>query len=113
VTRVRAAAALPFVLAFALSGCAMRVSGFVTDSVTGDPVQRGTVKVGDRYAPIDSAGHFSIKTRFNTRDRFVFAAPGYVTQTVKVKHSQEQRFRDLDIRLVPESEKTPMRIGGS
>jgi hypothetical protein len=96
---------LPFVFAFVLSGCAMRVSGFVTDSVTGDPVQRGTLTVGDRYASIDSAGHYSIKTRFNTRDKFVFAAPGYVTQTVKVKRSQELRFREFDIRLVPEAAK--------
>ena len=94
---------LSLLVVLALPGCAMRVSGFVTDSVTGEPVGRGHLTVGDRFASIDSAGHYSIKTRFNTKDRFVFSARGYVTQSVRVKINQEQRYRELNVQLVPEA----------
>jgi hypothetical protein len=37
----------------------------------------------------------------------VFSARGYVTQSVRVKISQEQRYRELDVQLVPEAVNAP------
>jgi hypothetical protein len=76
--------------------------GFVTDSVTGEPVDGGAVVVGERYGYVDSAGHYSIKTRFNTKEKFVFTAPGYESRTVGMK-VREERYREYNVQLVPKA----------
>jgi hypothetical protein len=92
-------------LALALSGCAMRVKGFVTDSLTGEAVDTAGVTVGDNYVHVDSAGHYNIKARFNSKEKFKFFARGYESQYVKMKTAKE-RYRALDVKLVPKNGNT-------
>jgi hypothetical protein len=92
--------ALAVVCAVSASGCAVRVSGFVTDAGTGHPVERAGLTIGDRYTQVDTAGHYDLKARLNTKEKLVFAAPGYETQYLRFR-KRDERFPKMNVQLVP------------
>jgi hypothetical protein len=85
---------------FAASGCAVRVSGFVTDAATGEPVEGASLTIGERYTLVDTAGYYVLKARLNTKERLVFAANGYETQSLRFR-KRDERFPKMNVQLVP------------
>jgi hypothetical protein len=90
---------------FALSGCdAMRVSGFVTDAITGEPIQACGVMIQDGYTHVDTAGHYSIRAELYGSKKLSFIAGGYEEETVVVDASKT-RYPKLDVQLQPKQRK--------
>jgi hypothetical protein len=89
----------------ALSGCdSMRVSGFVTDAATGEPIHACGVMIQDAYTHVDTAGHYSIRAELYGSKKLSFIAGGYEGETVIVDASQT-RYPKLDVQLQPKQRK--------
>jgi hypothetical protein len=88
-----------------LSGCAMKVSGFITDAETDEPVSTAGVMIGKRYVHVDPAGHYEIKTRRYTREPLVVVAKGYEKASVSVA-TAETRYPQVNVALSP-TKRTP------
>jgi hypothetical protein len=83
-----------------LSGCSMKVSGFVTDAVTDEPVTTAGVTIGKRYVHVDMAGHYEIKTRRYTEDKVEVIAKGYEKTAVPID-SSKSRYPQVNVALTP------------
>jgi hypothetical protein len=91
--------ALPF-LVMLVAGCtSMRVTGNITDSVTGDVVPNCGVTIGPRYISADGAGHFVVNARKSWGKLDVVCA-GYEPQSVEVDSSQS-RYPTISILMTP------------
>jgi hypothetical protein len=84
----------------ALFACtSIRVSGFVTDESTGQPVSGCGISFGQFYTNCDVAGHFVIKGRKSLEEMRVIAA-GYEPKSVPVDAS-ETRYPVIYVQLTP------------
>ena len=83
-----------------LSGCSMKVSGFVTDAVTDEPVTTAGVTIGKRYVHVDMAGHYQIKARRYTKDKVEVIAKGYEKTAVPID-SSKSRYPQVNVALTP------------
>jgi hypothetical protein len=110
---MKAAAILPILAMAALSLRAQApaakpgsVQGVVTNSVTGEPVKKAAVLLGDKYtAMTDAAGHFHFDNvtpggYFVAADRDGFMATGGGPHQ-QVTVAEEQHVQDVAIKLVP------------
>ena len=97
---MRAPLVLAVFCALALSACtSMRVSGFVTDGRTGEPIGTCGVTVGPGYGHTDSAGHYVVNAKRGLKT-MQFIAPGYQTLTVPVD-SSTNRYPVVNVQLTP------------
>jgi hypothetical protein len=109
---MKAAAILPVLAMAALSLRAQApaakpgsLEGVVTNSVTGEPVKKAAVQLGDKYTAItDAAGHFHFDNLtpggyIVTADKDGFMATGAPRQPVTV--AEEQHVQDVAIKLMP------------
>jgi hypothetical protein len=84
----------------ALFACtSIRVTGFVTDESTGEPVGGCGISFGQLYTNSDAAGHFVINGRKNWEEMRVIAA-GYESKSVPVDAS-DTRYPVIYIQLTP------------
>lgn len=89
------------VVAFA-SGCSMRVSGMLYDSVTGEIVTKCGITVGPRYYRVGPTGHYDVRAKAEWK-KMVFVAPGYETKTVDIDLTKG-RFPNMNIAMDPVKE---------
>ncbi|MFN2376777.1 MAG: hypothetical protein ABR538_09585 [Candidatus Binatia bacterium] len=86
--------------AFALGGCtAMRVSGTISDAVTGEPVGGCGVTVATRVVVSDFRGQYSAKVRRGHRPMSV-VCPGYELQQLEVDSSKTRR-PTVNVQMTP------------
>jgi hypothetical protein len=84
----------------------MRVSGFVRDADTGEPVSNCGVRVGEKYVHVDSAGHYVIKARFDRKTKAHFTAKGYEERVMNVDASKS-RYPRVDVDMKRRHEPCP------
>jgi hypothetical protein len=96
-----------FAVSVFLSGCSMKVSGFITDAETDEPVSTAGVMVGKRYVHVDPAGHYEIKTRRYTKEPLVVVAKGYEKASVSVA-TAETRYPQVNVALTPTKRAAPV-----
>ena len=95
-------AALALMAAVAVSACtSIRVTGFVTDESTGEPVGGCGITFGQFYTNSDAAGHFVIKGRKDWGE-MRFLAAGYEQKSVAVDAS-ETRYPVIRVQLTPKA----------
>jgi hypothetical protein len=110
---MKAAAILPILAMAALSLRAQApapkpgsVQGIVTNSVTGEPVKKAAVLLGDKYTALtDAAGHFHFDNvapggYIVTADKDGFMATGSAPRQ-QVTVAEEQHVQDVSIKLAP------------
>jgi hypothetical protein len=68
-----------FLTVVALTGCAMKVNGFVTDATTGRPVPGARVRIEERFAYANDGGAYVLKVYRASRVNAEVSAPGYET----------------------------------
>lgn len=88
------------ICALAVSACtSVRVQGFVTDENTGEPIGTAGITIGERYAHVDSAGHYLMNVR-KTWKNMELVAPGYETKTMTVDLSKS-RAPQVNVQMTP------------
>jgi hypothetical protein len=65
-----------------LAGCAMKVSGFVSDAVNGHPIGGARVRIEDRIVYTTAVGTYILKVHKKPTATADVAAPGYTPSTV-------------------------------
>jgi len=70
-------------LVLMLGGCAMKVSGFVSDALTGRPIGGARVRIDDRIVYANPVGTYIVKVHGSSTATAEVSAPGYDTSTVK------------------------------
>lgn len=91
---------LPLLCALAVSACtSVRVQGFVTDAVTGEPISTAGITIGQRYAHVDTAGHYIISAK-KTWKNLQLVAPGYEPKTMTIDLSKARAPR-VDVQMTP------------
>ncbi len=84
-----------------VSGCtAMRVTGRVLDSVTGEPAGNCYVTIGSRTFLTDFRGHFNAKVRRRKTETMNVTCPDHEPQVVLIDASRTRR-PVVDVRMVP------------
>lgn len=97
---IRKQTIVALICAIALSACtSMRVTGFVTDEVTGDPIGSCGITIGERYVHVDSAGHYSVNARTSWKTMKLIA-PGYHPKSVTIDTSKT-RYPTINVQLTP------------
>jgi hypothetical protein len=86
--------------ALALAGCSMRVSGYITDAETNEPVSTAGISLGPKYVHVDTAGHYSIKAARHTEEKLAVVAKGYEKAAVSID-SSKSRFPQVNVALTP------------
>ena len=91
---------LLLIMAAVLSACtSVRVTGFVTDELTGDPIEGCGISFGSIYTSTDAAGHYVIKGR-KSWEAMQLIAPGYESKSVPVDAS-DTRYPTVNVQLTP------------
>jgi hypothetical protein len=65
-----------------VAGCAMKVSGFVSDAANGHPIGGARVRIEDRICYTSAVGTYLLKVHKKPTATADVAAPGYVASTV-------------------------------
>lgn len=82
-----------------IAGCAMRVSGVVSDRDSGQPVPACTVSIRERYTHTDPTGHYSLGVPHVPQESIKFVAPGYAVLTKSI-NAENSRYPVVDAELV-------------
>ena len=91
---------LVLIMALAVSACSsIRVTGFVTDEVTGSPVGGCGISFGSFYTSTDAAGHYVIKGN-KSLETMQLIASGYESKSVSVDAS-DTRYPVVNVQLTP------------
>ena len=64
-----------------VSGCSMKVNGFVSDAATGRPIGGARVRIGERSVYTNPTGAYIMKVGNHASADIIVAAPGYETST--------------------------------
>ena len=102
---MRIGVAITALCAAMLGGCAMTVTGMVSDSVTGDPAGQCGVTVATKTVVTDFRGHYVAKVRVGRRPMTV-VCPGYELQQLTVDSSQGRR-PVMNVKMVPVKKPRP------